>query len=95
MDSKRYEVAFKPGAKKQLEKLPTGIRIQIFEKIKALQDQPRPAGVKKLEGGDSFYRISVGDYRVIYSIEGDKLLVLILRIANRREVYRALNRLLK
>jgi mRNA interferase RelE/StbE len=55
--------------------------------IDALADDPRPSGCAKLAGRDD-YRIRVGDYRVVYAVDDDKRVVLIARIAHRREVYR-------
>ena len=55
-----------------------------------LADNPRPRGVEKLEGRENRYRIRVGDYRVIYEIHDEVLLVLVVRIGHRREVYRGL-----
>ena len=62
-------------------------RYRIDLRLLVLADDPRPVGVKKLHGQDR-YRIRVGDYRVIYQIEDEVLLVLVVEIAHRREVYR-------
>ena len=58
--------------------------------IEALAEDPRPRGVKKLHGKGAhiFYRLRVGDYRVIYQVHEDVVLVLIVRIADRKEIYR-------
>jgi mRNA interferase RelE/StbE len=53
-----------------------------------LEQNPRPPGCKQLAGDSGFYRIRVGDYRVIYSIEDDVLLVLVLKVGPRRDIYR-------
>ncbi|MEH2414760.1 MAG: type II toxin-antitoxin system RelE/ParE family toxin [Nostoc sp.] len=76
------------GASKQLKKLPTDIRERIDLKIQDLAVEPRPDGVKKLESELSLYRIKVGDYRVIYQIQDDALLVSVVKAKHRREVYR-------
>ena len=57
-------------------------------KIDELAENPRPAGLKKLKGPAGFLRIRVGDYRVIYCVHDDVLIVLVVRIAHRREAYR-------
>ena len=83
-----YQIEFTKGALKQLKKLPTDIKERIDSKILELADEPRPNGVKKLEGSDSLYRIRVNDYRVIYQIQDDVLLVTVAKVGHRREVYR-------
>jgi mRNA interferase RelE/StbE len=83
-----YQIEFTKGALKQLKKLPTDIKERIDSKILELADEPRPSGVKKLEGNDSLYRIRVNDYRVIYQIQDDVLLVTVVKAGHRREIYR-------
>ena len=56
--------------------------------IENLAENPYPSGAKKLEGGDGEMRIRVGDYRTIYEVDGDVLLLLVLKIGDRKEVYR-------
>lgn len=82
-----YEVRISSRATKVLEKLPDGLYEQITETIQELSINPRPPGCKKLKGRQG-YRIRVGDYRVVYEIEDDKLLVLVIEIGHRREIYR-------
>lgn len=83
-----YQIEFTKGALKQLKKLPTDIKELIDSKILELADEPRPSGVKKLQGNDSLYRIRVNDYRVIYQIQDDVLLVTVVKAGHRREIYR-------
>lgn len=82
-----YTVTFRTSAVKELRKLPIAARNQVSEVIDSLALEPRPHGVKKLAGVDA-WRIRVGDYRVIYSILDRQLVVEIIKIGNRREVYR-------
>ena len=82
-----YSVLIKRSAAKELERLPDRIRRQIVTRISALAAQPRPAGCEKLTGED-LYRIREGDYRIVYSIADRELIVHVIRIANRRDVYR-------
>ena len=82
-----YSVLVRPSAAKELERLPDKPRRQIAKRLRALAEHPRPAGCEKLTGED-LYRIRQGDYRVVYSIEDAALTVLVIRIGNRREVYR-------
>jgi mRNA interferase RelE/StbE len=57
-------------------------------RIRALADDPRPQGSEKITGSDDLYRIRSGDYRAIYTIQDDRLVVLVVRVAHRRDVYR-------
>lgn len=82
-----YSVQIKPSAVKELERLPDKVRRQIVKKILALADQPRPQGSEKLTG-EELYRIRQGDYRVLYEIHDAVLTVLVVRVGNRRDVYR-------
>jgi mRNA interferase RelE/StbE len=82
-----YSVLIKRSAAKELERLPEKIRRQIVSRITALAVQPRPTGCEKLTGED-LYRIRQGDHRIVYSIADAELIVHVIRIANRRDVYR-------
>ncbi len=84
----RYAIEFKPSARKQLLALPLKDRVRVARKIDALADNPFPPGMKKLEATPVAWRIRVGDYRVIYEVQGQRLTVLVLRIGHRRDVYR-------
>jgi mRNA interferase RelE/StbE len=64
------------------------IQARIRARVDALATNPRPAGAKKLKSRDELWRIRVGDYRIVYEIRDRVLLVLVLRVAHRREVYR-------
>ena len=83
-----YQVIFSKGSARQFKKLPQNIQERIQIKIDDLAIEPRPNGVKKLEGEDSLYRIRVGDYRVVYEILDDILLVTVLKVKHRSSVYR-------
>ncbi len=84
----RYTVALAPRAVRELERLPLRIRKRIATAIDGLADAPMPVGAKKLQGPDGFWRIRVGDYRVIYDVRHKSVLVLVIRIGHRRDVYR-------
>jgi mRNA interferase RelE/StbE len=58
--------------------------------VEALADDPRPQGAVKISGDDNLWRVRVGDYRVVYEIHDDRLIVLVLRVAHRKDVYRGL-----
>jgi mRNA interferase RelE/StbE len=83
-----YRIEFTRSAEKDLRRLDRANLFQVLAAIEVLRENPRPAGVKKLVGSDHSFRIRVGDYRVVYEIEDDVCLVLILRMAHRKDVYR-------
>lgn len=82
-----YKLVFSASAKKELLSLPNTIAARILAKIELLAELPRPSGAKKLVGYKHFWRIRIGDYRVIYSIDEKQITIDILRIAHRKEVY--------
>lgn len=82
-----YSIEIAPAAERQIRKLEPGVRNRIFKKIETLENNPRPDGVEKLTGTD-FYRIRVGDYRIIYEIEDEITRVLVLKVGDRKEIYR-------
>jgi mRNA interferase RelE/StbE len=81
-----YQIEFTRSATKDLRKIDRSRIPQILERIESLGDEPRLPGCKKLTGSERTYRIWVGDYRVIYEVEDDDL-VLIVRIRHRSEAY--------
>jgi mRNA interferase RelE/StbE len=81
-----YQIEFRPSARREFKKLSPDIQKRLTPKIDALAKDPRPAGCTKLTGMDA-YRIRVGDYRIIYEIRDSQLVVLVIRVAHRREVY--------
>lgn len=83
-----YQIEIKPSASKELGKLPRQIIIRVVAAIKELADNPYPSGVKKLSGFDRTFRIRVGDYRVLYDIYENRLVIEIVRIRHRKDVYR-------
>ncbi|MDD5673119.1 MAG: type II toxin-antitoxin system RelE/ParE family toxin [Chitinivibrionales bacterium] len=85
-----YTVQFEKSALKALKKLPQNIIPAIWHEIESLKINPRPPGCKRLTATDHLYRIRSGDYRIVYTIRDKILLVLIVRIGNRKEVYRKL-----
>lgn len=86
MDS--YKVEFTKSAKKALDRIPNTVRNQLAVKIYSLKDDPRPDGCKKLKGEKDLYRIRVGNYRVVYLIQDGKLIVVVVKVGHRRDVYR-------
>jgi mRNA interferase RelE/StbE len=88
MAAQRYRIDFKPSAAKSLAKLPTDLQKRIVRAVELLADNPRPHGVVKIAGDDNLWRIRVGDFRVVYEIHDRVLLVMVLHVGHRREVYR-------
>jgi mRNA interferase RelE/StbE len=86
----KYRVEFKPKAARFLERMPEPDRSRTLQRIEDLEKSPRPAGSKKMKGTD-YYRLRSGDYRVIYRINDDVLVVLVVRVGHRKEVYRKLD----
>jgi mRNA interferase RelE/StbE len=85
-----YLVVFTPSAERSVAKLDVGVARRIKPKILTLADHPRPSGCLKLAGSRDLYRIRVGDYRIIYTIDDARQLIEITLVAHRREVYRDL-----
>jgi mRNA interferase RelE/StbE len=83
-----YLVEFSPHAAREFAKLPRSAQSRIESHIDAIAENPRPPGATKIEGEDNCFRIRVGPYRIIYDIYNEKLWVLVLRVAHRKEVYR-------
>lgn len=83
-----YEVYLERQPEKLLKKLPGHEVRRLDAAIRALATNPRPSGCKKLVGGADTYRIRVGDWRILYVIEDNRLIVLVVRIAQRDSVYK-------
>lgn len=81
-----YTIILSSKAKKQLDKLTDNIAEPIFNSIKNLTSNPRPKGYKKLKGRDG-YRIRIGNYRIIYNIIDKQLIIDVITIGHRKEVY--------
>lgn len=82
----KFKIEFKSSVWKDLDGVPRADRIRILRRIERLADDPLPPGCKKLSGLER-YRIRQGNYRILYSIEHDRLVVVVVKIGHRREVY--------
>jgi mRNA interferase RelE/StbE len=82
-----YAIKIKPSARKELDALDDSVFLRIDRKIGSLALDPRPAGSKKLRGYKDYWRVRVGDWRVVYEIDDPRKTVTITRVAHRREVY--------
>lgn len=83
-----YEVLLERVAERDLRRLASEFYQRIISRIKALSENPRPAGSRKITGSESDWRIRIGDYRVIYEIDDDAQAVRVMRVRHRREAYR-------
>lgn len=81
-----YKIEIKKSAQKEIKNLPNKELKKVVDKINSLAHEPRPAGCKKLSGEEK-YRIRVGSYRVLYSIEDDVLVIYVVKVGHRKDVY--------
>jgi len=83
----KYEIRFRKSAQKDLKILTKVTFKRVIKKIKNLEDNPKPQGSKKLAGYENYWRIWVGNYRIIYSVQDDILLVEIIAVRHRKDAY--------
>lgn len=83
-----YKVEWKSSAKKELKRLPRKTIQNIILAVEKLQCDPRPSGCRKIVGTKHTYRHRIGDYRVVYSIESRQLVIEIIRVGHRKDVYK-------
>jgi mRNA interferase RelE/StbE len=84
----QYKIEISASAERQLKKIRREDTVRILRSISLLANDPRPIGCRKMSGYDDVYRIRVGNYRVIYEIDGKQITIVILKIGHRKEVYR-------
>jgi mRNA interferase RelE/StbE len=82
-----YKVEITASAEKELARLPKADRVRVARAIMTLAAVPRPRGCRKLTGQEDVYRIRVGVYRVIYSIEDRRIVVVVLKLGHRKDIY--------
>ncbi len=83
-----YQIEWKESAYKELQKLPRPTIKKVVAAVFALSENPYPHGVKKLVGSEFSYRIRIGDYRIVYEVFQDTLIIQIVRVRHRKDVYR-------
>jgi len=83
-----YEIEISRTAERQLKKLVGEEQPRVVRALQALADQPRPRGARKLTGFDDVFRIRVGRWRVLYTVSDTRLVILVLKIGHRKDVYR-------
>jgi mRNA interferase RelE/StbE len=87
-----YAIRYAPAARRQLRKLDQADQRRLVTRIDHLADDPRPDGCRKLAGHQSLYRIRVGDFRIVYEVKNQELIVLIAMVSHRRDVYEEIKR---
>jgi len=90
-----YAIELKPQAQKFIEKQPRKVQRQLVARIEALQKDLRPPQSKLLHSDKQIYCVRSGDYRIIYQIKKDRLLILVAKAGNRKDVYKNLWRYLR
>lgn len=88
MTSSRYRVEVSPAAVRQLRKLDPPARRRVQAAVELLADDPRPPSARKLAGGRGEWRVRTGDLRIVYEVRDRVLVVLVLAVGHRREIYR-------
>ena len=83
-----YSLIWKRSAEKEIRKLHREVIIRLLELAESLKDNPFPAGHKKLVGTEETYRVRSGDYRMLYQVRNKQLIIEIIRVGHRSDVYR-------
>ena len=86
--AEKYPLQVVPAARRQLEQLPTPIQSRVRQAVRGLAADPRPPRAKLLSDDRRIWRIRVGNYRILYEVRDAQLIVLVVRVGHRREVYR-------
>jgi mRNA interferase RelE/StbE len=86
-----YSLRIKESAAKEIERIqPKKVRRVVVERIRALASDPRPSGCEKLTEARGQYRVRQGDWRIVYEVRDDERVVAVVKVGNRRDVYRRL-----
>lgn len=83
-----YKIEISTSAEKSLNKIPKKDLIKIIETIQILAISPFPEGCRKLKGEEAIYRVRKGNYRIIYQVENEKLIILVLKVGHRKDIYK-------
>jgi mRNA interferase RelE/StbE len=86
-----FNVEWAKGIKKDLQALDRPTQLRIFAAVELLRSNPRPSKMKRLVSPEPKFRVRVGDYRIVYQIEDARLVILVIRIAHRKDVYKNIN----
>lgn len=88
MEGEPFEIRITPAAQREIDRLPNNARTRVETAIENLANDPRPHGCVKMHGIEDTYRIRVGNYRVMYQVFDRQLAVLIVTVADRKDIYR-------
>lgn len=83
-----YQVIIKPAARRDIKKIARPDQIRVIRRLESLSENPRSPGTKKLRGAEDLFRVREGNYRIIYQIQDELLVVLVVKVGHRREIYR-------
>lgn len=83
-----YKIEWKRSAGKEVKKLPKILIPRIIAAVEELAENPFPSGCRKITGTEHTYRIRIGDYRILYAVESDRLIIVIIRIGHRKNIYK-------
>jgi mRNA interferase RelE/StbE len=83
-----FRISWKSSVLRELKSLPRDVVSRVVRAVEMLAGDPHPPGAKKLTGSQHTYRIRQGDYRVVYDVLADQVLIEVIRVAHRRDVYR-------
>lgn len=83
-----YTVLISPRARRDIRKQSSEVQRQIISRLEGLERDPRPSGVRKLSGEENLYRIRMGNYRILYQVRDQVLIVLVVGVGDRKEIYR-------
>jgi mRNA interferase RelE/StbE len=86
-----FEIQWKKSAQRELRKLDASVVPRIIQAVQELENNPKPQGCRKLKGSEYSYRIRIGNYRVIYEIFETQVIIEIVRVRHRKDVYRGYN----
>lgn len=88
MDS--YKIEWKHSAKKELKRMPKATISKILTAVESLSENPFPRGIRKIIGTENIFRMRIGDYRIVYFVESNKLIIQIIKVGHRRDIYKKL-----
>ena len=83
-----YRIEVSATAERQIRKLPRSDQVRVLRIIQALAIDSRPAGCRKLSGHEDVFRVRIGRYRVLYAIEDRRLVIIVLKVGDRKDIYR-------
>jgi len=83
-----YQVNWRRSTKKDLRRISQADVVRIVNTVATLSDEPRPVGCKKMSGSECAYRLRVGDYRIIYEVYEDSIIIEVIKVGHRKDVYR-------